>query len=142
MIGLVLGGGGAKGAYQAGVWKELHNIQVPLPDGSHRPAADFIGGIIGSSVGSLNAMLFAACTPEQVYDVWKNLKREDFYSLRSLRLDKKQKPKHRRFSTGARLAIGAAEVGLLHALVPGFGLRHVLLTYFFLNGSPLMQLGI
>ena len=142
MIGLVLGGGGAKGAYQAGVWKALHEIQIPLPDGSHRPAAEFIGGIIGSSVGSLNAMLFAACTPEQVYEVWKNLKREDFYSLRQLKLDKTEKPKHRRLDAGARLAIGAAEVGLLHAIFPGFGLQHVLLTYFFLNGSPFTQAGL
>ena len=48
-IGLVLSGGGAKGAYEVGVWAALEQLGLT---GS-------IDGIIGSSVGALNAVLFA-----------------------------------------------------------------------------------
>ena len=46
-IGLVLSGGGAKGAYEIGVWRALEVLEV----------TDLIDGIIGTSVGALNAVL-------------------------------------------------------------------------------------
>lgn len=66
-IGLVLSGGGAKGAYEAGVWAGLNQLGLT---GS-------IDGIIGSSVGALNAVLFDTCDLETAKDIWLNLKEND-----------------------------------------------------------------
>ncbi|MBR4616190.1 MAG: patatin-like phospholipase family protein, partial [Kiritimatiellae bacterium] len=60
-IGLVLSGGGAKGAYQAGVWKALVESGV----------ANRIAAISGTSVGAINAAAFAAVwNPDRIRDVW------------------------------------------------------------------------
>jgi NTE family protein len=48
--GLVFGGGGGKGAYQAGVWAALDALGL----------CPRIEGVAGASVGALNAALFAA----------------------------------------------------------------------------------
>ena len=44
--GLVLAGGGTKGAYQVGVWKALKELNINVK------------GIVGASIGSLNGALF------------------------------------------------------------------------------------
>lgn len=65
-VGLVLSGGGAKGAYEVGVWKAMKEKGV----------ADNVTVISGTSVGALNAALFAS-EPEQekIEDVWlKNMR--------------------------------------------------------------------
>ena len=49
-IGLVLAGGGGKGAYQIGVWRYL----------KEKGLDQYVGGVSGTSVGALNAVLFAA----------------------------------------------------------------------------------
>lgn len=49
-VGLVLSGGGAKGAYEVGVWKAMTEVGV----------ADRVAVISGTSVGALNAALFAS----------------------------------------------------------------------------------
>lgn len=49
-VGLVLSGGGAKGAYEVGVWKAMKETGV----------ADRVAVISGTSVGALNAALFAS----------------------------------------------------------------------------------
>ena len=49
-IGLVLSCGGAKGAYQAGVWKAMVETGV----------AERVTAISGTSVGAINAAAFAA----------------------------------------------------------------------------------
>ncbi len=51
-LGLSLGGGGAKGAYQVGVWKYLTDIGL----------TEHISVIAGTSVGALNAVLFETTT--------------------------------------------------------------------------------
>ena len=66
-IGLVLSGGGAKGAYEAGVWAGLEQLGIT---GS-------IDGIMGASVGALNAVLFDTCDLETAKDIWLNLKEND-----------------------------------------------------------------
>ncbi len=57
-IGLVLSGGAAKGAYQAGMLKALEELEI----------ADNIEAISGCSVGALNAMLFSVGGWEAVYN--------------------------------------------------------------------------
>ena len=44
--GLVLAGGGTRGAYQVGVWKALKNLQIDVK------------AITGTSIGALNGALF------------------------------------------------------------------------------------
>ena len=47
-IGLVLAGGGARGAYQIGVWKALIELGIDK----------YIKVVSGTSIGAVNAMLF------------------------------------------------------------------------------------
>ena len=61
-VGLVLSGGGAKGAYEVGVWKALTDVGI----------TDRISVISGTSVGALNAGLFV-CTPvKEAEKLWRN----------------------------------------------------------------------
>lgn len=59
--GIVLEGGGAKGAYQIGAWKAL------------REAGIRIKGIAGASVGSLNGALICMDDLEKAKEIWKNI---------------------------------------------------------------------
>lgn len=61
-IGLVLSGGGSKGAYQAGVYKAMKEMGL-LPR---------IKAIAGTSIGSFNAVLFACGTVDPV-TLWENM---------------------------------------------------------------------
>ncbi|MGB1274583.1 MAG: patatin-like phospholipase family protein [Nannocystaceae bacterium] len=65
--GLVLSGGGARGAFQVGVWKVLHEDRRAF-DGA-LPSV-----ISGTSAGALNGALIAAgLTPEQILDFWLDI---------------------------------------------------------------------
>lgn len=59
-IGLVLEGGGGKGAYQIGVWQALREIGIE----------DHIKVIAGTSVGALNAALFLQGDLQRAKDLW------------------------------------------------------------------------
>ena len=59
--GLVLEGGGAKGAYQIGAWKAL------------REAGVRIKGIAGASVGSLNGALICMDDLDRAEEIWKDI---------------------------------------------------------------------
>ena len=59
--GIVLEGGGAKGAYQIGAWKALRETGVRIK------------GIAGASVGSLNGALICMDDLEKAEDIWKNI---------------------------------------------------------------------
>ena len=62
-IGLVLAGGGGKGAYQIGVWEVLEEYGI-VPN---------IKAISGTSVGALNAVLFAQGDLELAREVWSTI---------------------------------------------------------------------
>ncbi len=64
MLGLVLEGGGAKGAYQMGAWEAFRELGLEFQ------------AVTGTSVGALNGALFAQGDYEQAYDLWYNLKPE------------------------------------------------------------------
>lgn len=66
-IGLVLSGGGAKGAYEVGVYKALEEMGV-LP---------YIDAIAGTSVGALNAALLESRGAEYSQEIWNGLKLSD-----------------------------------------------------------------
>jgi predicted acylesterase/phospholipase RssA len=61
-ISLVLMGGGAKGAYQIGVWKALWELGVRS-----------FASIAGTSVGALNGVLIADKNPQEAEDIWKKV---------------------------------------------------------------------
>ena len=65
--GLVLSGGGAKGAFEIGVWRWLRRTGLDKK----------ITGISGTSVGALNSILFS-CTPlEEAERIWRSVRQED-----------------------------------------------------------------
>jgi NTE family protein len=61
MIGLVLAGGGAKGAYQVGAWQALREQGIEFDV------------ITGTSIGALNAALFAADDLDKAQSFWRSL---------------------------------------------------------------------
>jgi NTE family protein len=70
-IGLVLAGGGAKGAYQLGVWQALRKEKLE----------DLITHVAGTSVGAVNACMFAMGDIENCHGVWDTLRKEDILAL-------------------------------------------------------------
>lgn len=70
-IGLVLAGGGGKGAYHIGVWKALAEFGVEQN----------IGAVAGTSVGALNATLFAQGDYKIAESVWKNINPSQILSV-------------------------------------------------------------
>ena len=85
-LALVLAGGGARGAYEAGV---LRFILKDLPRQLGRPiAADLI---CGTSVGAINGSAIAAWNgdpqgPTELSDFWKNLSVSEVYKFEALDL--------------------------------------------------------
>lgn len=73
-IGLVLAGGGGKGAYQIGVWKYLREAGLDKS----------VCAVSGTSVGALNAALFAAGDFQRAEKIWSNMKPELILSPASL----------------------------------------------------------
>ena len=59
--GIVLEGGGARGAYQIGAWKALKEAGIA------------IGGISGASVGALNGALMCMDDMDKACHIWENL---------------------------------------------------------------------
>lgn len=70
-IGLVLSGGGAKGAYEVGVWKALED---------HGCTAG-ISAIVGTSVGALNAALIGSCGIAHAEEIWLQMQLKDLLHL-------------------------------------------------------------
>lgn len=66
-MGLVLGGGGAKGAYEAGVWKALSKLDMTKD----------IKAVSGSSAGGLNAALFAMGDFCSCFRLWRSITESD-----------------------------------------------------------------
>ena len=60
--GLVLNGGGSRGAYQIGAWQALTELGVRFD------------GVYGTSIGALNAALFAQGDLDGAVELWSNIK--------------------------------------------------------------------
>lgn len=75
-IALVLQGGGALGAYQAGVYQALHE---------HGFTPDWV---VGTSIGAVNGALIAGNAPAarvgRLHDFWMNIGHRDLYDMRSV----------------------------------------------------------
>lgn len=74
-IGLVLGGGGGKGAYQIGVWKALKEYKIDK----------YINYVSGTSIGSLNSLLFLTGDLDNAINVWSNITRETALTKKSVK---------------------------------------------------------
>ena len=61
-IGLVLDGGGGKGAYQIGVWKAMREFGLDKQ----------VAAVAGTSVGGLNAALFVQGDYDLTYHIWSD----------------------------------------------------------------------
>jgi len=70
---LVFQGGGALGAYQAGVYQAMHEAEIE-PD-----------WIIGTSIGAINACLIAGNEPEnrleRLEEFWRRMRRKELWGL-------------------------------------------------------------
>jgi len=67
---LVFSGGGAKGAYEAGIAAAFLARGVPIKL------------VAGTSAGALNATLIAAGQPDLLEEMWRSISREQVYRLR------------------------------------------------------------
>ena len=74
-IGLVLGGGGGKGAYQAGVLKALQEYKIDK----------YITHISGTSIGAINAVAFLSGGADKCVDVWENIDNSIALTKKSLK---------------------------------------------------------
>ena len=74
--GLVLEGGGAKGAYQIGVWKALTECGVKIK------------AIAGVSVGALNGALICMGDIERAESIWQNISYSKIMSVDDDEMDK------------------------------------------------------
>jgi len=70
-LGIALAGGGARGAYQIGAWKALAELGL----------VDKISAYSGASVGSLNAVLYAAGDYEIAKNIWLNLDKNSLFNI-------------------------------------------------------------
>ncbi len=74
-IGLVLGGGGGKGAYQIGVWKALKEYKIDK----------YITYISATSIGSLNTLLFLTGDLDRAMNIWSNVSKDIALTKMSLK---------------------------------------------------------
>ena len=95
--GLVLEGGGAKGAYQIGAWKAL------------KEAGIHVKGIAGTSVGALNGALIAMDDFEKAERIWETIR----YS-RVMDVDDELVEQLKTSSLKDIAALGLSEVLILH----------------------------
>ena len=67
--GLVLAGGGTKGAYEVGAWKALKELGVDIT------------AIVGTSIGAINGALFLQNDFDKVMELYDNIKFEDLVKI-------------------------------------------------------------
>jgi NTE family protein len=75
-VGLVLSGGGGKGAYQIGVWRALRECGIDSA----------ITHVSGTSVGALNACFFSMGAYNQAISVWDSITATDVLSIDSSKI--------------------------------------------------------
>lgn len=92
-IGLVLSGGGGKGAYELGVWKALTELELDK----------YIEVFSGTSIGAFNAVLFAQNDMKAAEALWDEVTMEKLAPISKAQLLKK----------GFELAIGGRHIELI-----------------------------
>lgn len=74
--GLVLAGGGTKGAYQIGVWKALQELNIKVK------------GIAGASIGALNGALFLQDNFQSTVKLYENIKINNIMKVEGMNSNK------------------------------------------------------
>ena len=74
-FGLVLSGGGAKGAYQVGAFRALKEYEIT------------ISGVSGTSIGGINGFAYATMSVDVINKLWDDFTFEDFFTPDSNWLD-------------------------------------------------------
>lgn len=69
--GIALGGGGARGGYEIGVWKALKELEIPIE------------AISGTSVGALNGAIIIQDDFNTAYDLWTSVTIEKIINIES-----------------------------------------------------------
>jgi len=92
-VGLVLSGGGGKGAYEIGVWKAIKELNIDK----------YIKVVSGTSIGAINAALFAQDDFEEAKKMWQEVTIEKLLPVNSKVLIRK----------GVTLAIGSKNMNLV-----------------------------
>ncbi len=75
-LGVVLEGGGVKGAYQAGVFRALAEFNVEFD------------GIVGTSIGAVNGALYLQGGYDKIENVWKNVRLNTVFDFTDEELEK------------------------------------------------------
>ena len=78
-IGLVLAGGGGKGAYELGVWKALKELGI----------SEHISVFSGTSIGAFNAVLFAMDDMEKADKLWDEVTMDKLVPISNYELIKR-----------------------------------------------------
>ena len=97
-VGLVLSGGGGKGAYELGVWKAIKELGIDK----------YITAVSGASIGAMNAVLFAQNDYEEALNMWREVTLEKFLPINNKELIKK----------GVTLAIGSKTLDAVRKHMP------------------------
>ena len=79
-IGLVLSGGGAKGAYQIGVFKALKELEL----------YSLVTAVSGTSIGALNGALFLMGDMDLWFRTWQDANFENFFFTEETREERQQ----------------------------------------------------
>ncbi len=69
MIGLVLEGGGAKGAYHIGAYRALTEVGIE------------ISGVVGTSIGAINGAIIAQGDGARAWDLWADMTNSDVFDI-------------------------------------------------------------
>ncbi len=78
-IGLVLSGGGGKGAYELGVWRALKELGI----------SKYISVFSGTSIGAFNSVLFAMDNMEKADKLWEEVTMDKLVPLSKVELIKR-----------------------------------------------------
>ncbi|MEG2935342.1 MAG: patatin-like phospholipase family protein [Clostridium sp.] len=97
-VGLVLSGGGGKGAYELGVWKAIKELGLDK----------YVTAVSGASIGAMNAMLFAQNDYEEALKMWEEVTIEKLLPINNKELIKK----------GVTLAIGSMTLEVVRKHMP------------------------
>ena len=74
--GLVLAGGGTKGAFQVGVWKALKELKINIK------------AIVGTSIGALNGALFLQDDLDTIIKMYENIKISNIMKVKGIKSNK------------------------------------------------------
>ena len=72
MYGLVLAGGGARGAYEVGAWRAISDLGLE------------IGAICGTSIGSINGAAFAQGDADKAERLWRDISAADVVDMSNM----------------------------------------------------------